>query len=158
MRGSTRAFGRVEDVIMALGLSTATVAGEIELALAAPSGTARLRRVLGHRSFVIAGAVLATIVLLAIAAPLVAPYDPYAQDLANRLIPPAFMDGGSWAHPLGTDGLGRDYLSRVIYGARVSLMIGVLTALLSGLIGAVLGVTAGYFGGRVDAVICYVLA
>jgi peptide/nickel transport system permease protein len=68
------------------------------------------------------------------------------------------MEGGSWAHPLGTDPLGRDYLSRVIYGARVSLMIGLLTALLSGLIGAALGITAGYFGGRVDALICYVLA
>jgi len=111
-----------------------------------------------HKSFVIAGSILAVIVLMALAAPLIAPYDPYAQDLGNRLVPPAFMEGGSWAHPLGTDPLGRDYLSRVIYGARVSLMIGLLTALLSGLIGAVLGITAGYFGGRVDALICYVLA
>ena len=111
-----------------------------------------------HKSFVIAGSILAAIVLMALAAPLIAPYDPYAQDLGNRLVPPAFMEGGSWVHPLGTDPLGRDYLSRVIYGARVSLMIGLLTALLSGLIGAVLGITAGYFGGRVDALICYVLA
>ena len=113
---------------------------------------------LQHKGFVIAGAILGVIVLMALTAPLVAPYDPYAQDLGNRLVPPAFMEGGSWAHPLGTDGLGRDYLSRVMYGARVSLMIGLLTALISGLIGAVLGVTAGYFGGRVDALICYVLA
>lgn len=113
---------------------------------------------LQHKSFVIAGAILGLIVLMALSAPLGAPYDPYAQDLGNRLVPPVFLEGGSWAHPFGTDALGRDYLSRVIYGARVSLMIGVLTALLSGLIGAVLGVTAGYFGGRVDAVICYVLA
>ena len=111
-----------------------------------------------HKSFVIAGSILAVIVLMAVAAPMIAPYDPYAQDLGNRLVPPAFMEGGSSAHPLGTDPLGRDYLSRVIYGARVSLMIGLLTALLSGLIGAVLGITAGYFGGRVDALICYVLA
>ena len=111
-----------------------------------------------HKSFVIAGSILAAIVLMALAAPMIAPYDPYAQDLGNRLVPPAFMEGGSWTHPLGTDPLGRDYLSRVIYGARVSLMIGLLTALLSGLIGAVLGITAGYFGGRVDALICYVLA
>jgi peptide/nickel transport system permease protein len=142
---------------MALGLTSATATvGEIELAPAL--GTVRLRRMLGHKSFVIAGAILSVIVLLAVAAPLVAPYDPYAQDLGNRLVPPAFMDGGSWAHPFGTDALGRDYLTRVIYGARVSLMIGVLTALMSGLIGAVLGVTAGYFGGRIDAVICYMLA
>jgi peptide/nickel transport system permease protein len=73
-------------------------------------------------------------------------------------VPPVFMDGGSWAHPLGTDALGRDYMSRVVYGARVSLLIGVLTALMSGIIGAALGVTAGYFGGRVDSIICYILA
>jgi len=129
---------------------------DVELAAVAPGGASR--RMLQHKGFVIAGAILGVIVLMALTAPLVAPYDPYAQDLGNRLVPPAFMEGGSWAHPLGTDGLGRDYLSRVIYGARVSLMIGLLTALISGLIGAVLGVTAGYFGGRVDALICYVLA
>ena len=138
-------------------LATATIE-DIERALAPPPGTVRLRRMLGHRSFVIAGVVLAIIVGLAIAAPLVSPHDPYAQNLANRLVPPVFMDGGSWAHPLGTDALGRDYMSRVIYGARVSLLIGVLTALMSGIIGAGLGVTAGYFGGRVDSIICYILA
>ena len=138
-------------------LSTATIE-DVERALTPAPGTVRLRRMLGHRSFVIAGTVLAVMVVLAIAAPLIAPYDPYAQDLSRRLIPPVFMDGGSWANPLGTDALGRDYLSRVIYGARVSLLIGVLTALMSGVIGAVLGVTAGYFGGRVDSVICYILA
>ena len=135
-----------------LAVSTA----EVDLATVAPGGASR--RMLQHKGFVIAAAILGVIVLMALTAPLVAPYDPYAQDLGNRLVPPAFMEGGSWAHPLGTDGLGRDYLSRVIYGARVSLMIGLLTALISGLIGAVLGVTAGYFGGRVDALICYVLA
>ena len=138
-------------------LSTAMIE-DVERALTPAPGTVRLRRMLGHRSFVIAGTVLAVMVVLAIAAPLIAPYDPYAQDLSRRLIPPVFMDGGSWANPLGTDALGRDYLSRVIYGARVSLLIGVLTALMSGVIGAVLGVTAGYFGGRVDSVICYILA
>jgi len=131
---------------------------EIERSLAPSPGLLRANRMLAHKGFVIAGAVFAAIVLMALAAPLLSPYDPYAQDLANRLVPPAFMQGGSWAHALGTDALGRDYLSRVIYGARVSLMIGLATALISGVIGAVLGVTAGYFGGRVDAVICYVLA
>ena len=128
------------------------------LVLGPSVGALRMNRILGHRGFVIAGSIFLLIVLMAIAAPLLAPYDPYAQNLANRLVPPVFMQGGSWTNPLGTDGLGRDYLSRVIYGARVSLLIGILTALLSGIIGAALGVTAGYFGGRVDAVICYVLA
>lgn len=131
---------------------------EVERAFAPSPGALRWRRLLSHRGFVIAGVLLAIIVLFALFAPFIAPYDPYAQDLNKRLVPPAFMQGGSWTHPLGTDGLGRDYLSRVIYGARVSLMIGVLTALMSGLIGAALGVTAGYFGGKVDAAICYVLA
>ena len=139
-------------------LSTASTVStaDVEVAVATPGGASR--RMLQHKSFVIAGSILAVIVLMALAAPLIAPYNPYDQDLNNRLVAPVFMEGGSWAHPLGTDGLGRDYLSRVIYGARVSLMIGLLTALLSGLIGAVLGITAGYFGGRVDAFICYVLA
>ncbi len=140
------------------GITHTTSIDEIDRALVPSPGALRFNRILGHKGFVIAGSIFALIVLMALAAPLLAPYDPYAQNLVNRLVPPAFMQGGSWAHPLGTDGLGRDYLSRVIYGARVSLMIGVLTALISGIIGAALGITAGYFGGRVDAVICYVLA
>ena len=131
---------------------------EIERALAPSPGALRAKRMLAHKGFVIAAVLIALIVLMALAAPLLAPFDPYEQDLANRLVPPAFLQGGSWAHPFGTDGLGRDYLSRVIYGARVSLMIGLLTALISGIIGAALGVSAGYFGGRVDVFICYVLA
>lgn len=142
----------------AVGSASPSAIAEIEQSLAPSPGTLRLNRMLGYKGFVIAGTIFGLIVLMALAAPLLAPYDPYAQNLTNRLVPPAFMQGGSWAHPLGTDGLGRDYLSRVIYGARVSLLIGVLTALMSGLIGAALGVTAGYFGGRVDAVICYILA
>ena len=142
---------------MASPLSSASTVSTADVELAA-GGSLRSRRMLQHKSFVIAGGILAVIVVMALAAPLIAPYDPYDQDLGNRLVAPAFMEGGSWAHPLGTDALGRDYLSRIIYGARVSLMIGLLTALLSGVIGAVLGITAGYFGGRVDAFICYVLA
>ncbi|MPZ43171.1 MAG: ABC transporter permease subunit [Betaproteobacteria bacterium] len=140
-----------------IGVATATIE-DVERALTPAPGRIRLRRMLGHRSFVIAGVVLALIVGLALAAPLVSPHDPYIQNLNNRLVPPVFLDGGSWAHPLGTDALGRDYLARVVYGARISLLIGVLTALMSGVIGAALGVSAGYFGGRVDSVICYILA
>jgi peptide/nickel transport system permease protein len=105
-----------------------------------------------------AGAViLAVILVLALLAPWISPHDPYAQDLAKRLIPPIWQDRGSWDHLLGTDKLGRDYLSRLIWGGRISLLIGVSTVVISGVIGTALGVAAGFFGGRVDAVISYVI-
>lgn len=123
-----------------------------------PSPTARFfRRARGHTSVTFGGGVLLAIVLMAVFAPLIAPHDPYEQDLFKRLLPPFWMDGSNPAHLLGTDQLGRDYLSRIIYGAQISLLIGVATALISGIIGCALGVTAGYFGGRVDAVITFVI-
>jgi peptide/nickel transport system permease protein len=94
---------------------------------------------------------------LAIVAPLIAPYDPYAQDLLARVVPPVWHDRGTWTHLLGTDNLGRDYLSRLLYGARVSLSIGLTTAATSAVIGSALGVTAGYFGGRIDALISFLI-
>ena len=127
-------------------------------ALAAPSPGALLRRrVLGHTGLLIGAAVLAAVVFMALAAPLLVPYDPYDQDLARRLIPPIWHDEGTWAHPLGTDMLGRDYLSRLVYGARISLLIGFAVMLISGLIGTALGVAAGYFGGKVDLVVTYLI-
>ncbi|MGE5793898.1 MAG: ABC transporter permease [Bacteroidota bacterium] len=126
--------------------------------LVAPSPGALLRRrVFGHAGLLIGAGVLAAVVLMALAAPLLAPYDPYDQDLARRLIPPIWHAEGTWAHPLGTDMLGRDYLSRVIYGARISLLIGFAVMLISGLIGAALGIAAGYFGGKVDLVVTYLI-
>lgn len=114
------------------------------------------RRVLGHHGLLLGGSVLGLLVLVAIFAPLLAPHDPYAQSLMNRMQPPVFL-GGTWEHPLGTDHLGRDYLSRLIYGARISLLIGTVAALISGTIGTILGVCAGYFGGRVDAVVTFMI-
>ncbi len=96
--------------------------------------------------------------LIALAAPLLVPHDPFAQDLAQRYISPAWMQGGSPAHWLGTDGLGRDYLSRLILGARISMMIGITTIVLSGVIGTTLGVLGGYFGGTVDAVVMFIVS
>jgi peptide/nickel transport system permease protein len=116
-----------------------------------------LWRSLGHSGLVIGGVILIAIVALALAAPLIAPHDPAAQDLARRLRPPIWFAKGTWEHVLGTDKLGRDYLSRLIYGARISLLIGSLTVLISGTIGTVIGVCAGYFGGRVDAALSYVV-
>jgi peptide/nickel transport system permease protein len=106
-----------------------------------------------HKGFLFGGTVLLLIVIMALTAPLLAPHDPYKQSLAKRLVGPIWHANGTWEHPLGTDNLGRDYLSRIMYGARISLLIGVAAMLISGIIGTVMGVAAGYFGGRVDMVV-----
>lgn len=105
----------------------------------------------------IGGTLLALIVLIAVFAPLLAPHDPIAQDLTRRLLPPFWHDRSVPDHLLGTDHLGRDYLSRLIYGARVSLGVGLGVILVSGAIGITLGLLAGYFGGRVDMVISFAI-
>ena len=95
----------------------------------------------------------AGLLFMAAAAPLIAPYCPTAQDLRARLVPPAWEDGGSWKHALGTDHLGRDVLSRVIHGSQVSLAVGASVVLIAGAFGVVLGLMAGYHGGRTDSFI-----
>src|SRR5580704_1359500 len=115
------------------------------------------RRVLAHTGLMIGGAVLALIVLGALLAPWLAPDDPFAQDLTQRLIPPVWYPKGTWAHAFGTDNLGRDYLSRIIFGARISLSIGVSVMVISGLIGTALGLAAGYFGARIDMAVTFVI-
>ncbi|MBM0205858.1 ABC transporter permease [Micromonospora sp. STR1s_5] len=122
-----------------------------------PPAALAWRRSLRHPGLLIGAGTVSVIVLVALFAPLLAPYDPYAQDLLNRLIDPIWHPGGTWEHPLGTDHLGRDYLSRLIYGSRVSLMIGLFAAAVSGVIGTTLGLAAGYFGGRVDAAIMFLV-
>ncbi|PKP75497.1 MAG: peptide ABC transporter permease [Alphaproteobacteria bacterium HGW-Alphaproteobacteria-6] len=92
-------------------------------------------------------------VLMAILAPWVAPQDPYATDLFRRLQPPAWIEGGDWAFPLGCDALGRDILSRMIYGARISIFIGASVILVATTIGILAGLAAGYLRGWVDVVI-----
>jgi peptide/nickel transport system permease protein len=126
--------------------------------LAGPSQRTLLRRrILAHKGLMIGATLIVLILLVALLAPLIAPYDPYAQNLTQRLIPPIWYAKGTWTHVLGTDNLGRDYLSRVIYGARVSLLIGASVMVVSGLIGTALGLTAGYFGGRVDMAITFLV-
>jgi peptide/nickel transport system permease protein len=115
--------------------------------------SAALSSLLRNRLAVVALVVLAILLIAAVFAPLIAPYDPNAQDLLLRLKPPAWQHGGSGAHLLGTDQLGRDMLSRVIYGTRVSLMVGAGAALLAGVIGTVVGLVAGYFGGWPDRIL-----
>jgi peptide/nickel transport system permease protein len=108
-----------------------------------------LRRFLRNRAATAGGIVVLLVWIVALSAPLVAPYDPVAHlSSANRLKPP-----GSPGYVLGTDDFGRDLLSRLIYGARISLQVGVIVVLLSGSIGVTLGAIAGYFGGLTDEII-----
>jgi peptide/nickel transport system permease protein len=101
--------------------------------------------------------IVGLVACIAVFAPLLVPHDPFAQDLAHRLVPPAFMQGGGPEHWLGTDQIGRDYLSRLILGARISMLIGLMTIITSGLIGGTLGVIGGYFGGRVDDFVLFAI-
>jgi len=120
-------------------------------------GRIALARILRHGSFWIGGGILLVIVLAALFAPALNSHDPTFQDLGKRLIPPVWDTRGSWANPLGTDQLGRDYLARLIHGGRISLLIGFTSVIISGAIGTALGIAAGYWGGRVDLVINFFL-
>ena len=115
------------------------------------------RRVFGHWGLLFGGVALGAIALIAIFGPLVIGGDPYAQNLLLRMKPPFWMAGTHPDHILGTDHLGRDYLARLVTGARISLAIGLVAALISGLIGTTMGVAAGYFGGRVDLVVTFLI-
>jgi peptide/nickel transport system permease protein len=130
---------------------------ELPEVVLAPAPPTALRRLLANKALLIGGGLLLVIVLVAVFAPLFAPYDPYVQDLGNRTVPPVWYAHGTWAHLLGTDPLGRDYLSRLIYGGRISLLIGASVALLSGVIGTSMGLAAGYFGGRTDMAVSFVV-
>jgi peptide/nickel transport system permease protein len=110
-----------------------------------------VRRRAGNASIVLGTGLLFALAALAAAAPLLASHPPGAQDLAGRLLGP---DG---AHPLGRDDLGRDVLSRLLYGARISLFTGLLVVLVSGTLGVALGTLSGYAGGRVDAALTAVV-
>jgi len=90
------------------------------------------------------------LVVCAVLAPVLATQDPHLGVLSDRLLPPAWLQGGSWSHLFGTDVLGRDIFSRLLYGARVSLLVAFLSVLAAGLVGAAVGIAAGYFGGWLD--------
>ena len=97
--------------------------------------------------------VLLVFVIMAVFAPWSAPQDPYETDLFRRLQPPAWMEGGEWGYLLGCDALGRDILSRIIYGARISIFIGTVVVIAATMIGIMAGLAAGYLRGWVDVVI-----
>ena len=101
--------------------------------------------------------IIAVMVVVAVFAPLIAPHSPTEQSLPDKLKPPAWQEGGSATHLLGTDLLGRDLFSRLVYGARVSLTVAAFALLSGGLIGLAVGIIAGYLGGRVDSVLMRVV-
>ncbi len=125
-----------------------------------PSPAERARkRMLSHIGFMFGIVVLGVILAIAFLAPLISPHDPLDQELSRKLIPPIWHEHpeATWVHPLGTDQFGRDYLSRLIHGSQISLLIGFAAMLISGVIGTAIGVAAGYFGGRVDMVVNFVI-
>jgi peptide/nickel transport system permease protein len=138
---------------------TAVRAGDVALEranapIAGPSaGRRSLRRLWRLKWGLAAAGVLLLIIFVTLAAPWLAPYSPVEVDIRHRLGPPAWMEGGKTDHWFGTDQIGRDLLSRMIYGGRVSLLIGVTAVAISSTIGVLLGLAAGYFGAKIDWII-----
>ena len=116
-----------------------------------------LRKAVSHSGFKFGLFLFLLITFIGVFVPFFVNLSPYEQDISNRLMPPVWSDGGSWEYIFGTDGNGRDYLARIIYGTRISLTIGIGAATVGMLIGVTLGVIAGYFGGIVDQVVSYIL-
>ena len=110
-----------------------------------------------NRAALVGAYIVIGLILSAIFAPILTQYDPLIQNLDNRLIPPFWDDGGSFAHILGTDDFGRDMLTRIFYGARISLVIGIISVSISLSFGVVMGAVAGYFGGLTDLIIMRVV-
>ena len=106
-----------------------------------------------RRAPVIPLAIIGLIVFTATFAPLLTPYSTTKPSLAERLTPPVWDAEGSWDHPLGTDALGRDMATRLMFGGRVSMLVAILTLILGGGIGTAIGLFAGYYGGRLDSVL-----
>jgi len=116
-----------------------------------------LREIVSDRVGLFGVGVVGALVILAIFAPLIAPKDPAAQDLTDALKPPFWYADGDFANALGTDSLGRDILSRMIYGTRITILVGVSVVAVSGAFGTVMGLIAGYKGGRTDSIIMRVV-
>jgi ABC-type dipeptide/oligopeptide/nickel transport system permease subunit len=106
-----------------------------------------------HPLAFVGGIIVIIYLFMALFAPILTPHNPTQGDLRIRLAPPAWESGGSWEYPLGTDAQGRDLLSRIIFGARVSLGVGLISVAISVGVGTLLGMFAGYFGGRFDNIV-----
>lgn len=111
------------------------------------------RRFCSRRLALVGGSIVFAFLLSAVLAPFLSPHDPLEGDLGNRFKPPVWMEGGDWVHPLGCDQMGRDILSRTLYGARISILVGIVVIVFSAVIGTLLGIFAGYFGGWIDIII-----
>lgn len=118
---------------------------------------AALKRAHKHHGLKIGFAILLVMAVFALFAPWLAPHDPYLQNLSLRMLPPVWNEGGNWEYLLGTDHLGRDYLSRLIHGARISMTIGLGAASIGAVIGVTLGLIAGYFGGWIDQAVNFLV-
>ena len=112
-----------------------------------------LVRLVRRRTALFGMIVVAAVILAAVFAPLVSPFDPLAQDIGQRLKEPGWQDVGGRVHLLGTDHLGRDILSRIIHGSRIALLVGLSAVAISGVLGMAIGLVAGYFRGKVDDVL-----
>jgi peptide/nickel transport system permease protein len=130
-----------------------------ETSAATAPGPGRLRPGLRHLAsrqravHVLGAAIVVSLVITGVLAPWLAPRDPLAQDVTIRLLPPVSSLNGTWQYPLGTDQLGRDVLSRLIYGSRITLLVGFFSVVIGGLIGILGGLASGYLGGVCDIVI-----
>ena len=133
-------------------LATAGISPK-SVAATAPARTHTLRQLLKRKTFVIGAIGLTIIVLIAIFAPFLAPHDPLKQDLANSLAPPFWAEGGTFDYPLGTDTLGRDVASRLMFGARNSLVIAFFAVLLASVLGLAAGMSAGFSRGPWDSIL-----
>ncbi len=123
----------------------------------AQAGRRRIRAIgralWGNKTATVSGAMVLILIFCAIFAPLISPHDPLRQNPKNRLLPPVFMEGGSWEHVLGTDGNGRDLFSRILYGLSISLVLSVSAVLIALCVGVTIGLIAGFFGGVIDTVL-----
>lgn len=131
-------------------MTTAAVTASPELA---PAGRSFARALFAGPATVVGAAIVALVALCAIFAPWLAPHDPNVQALASAGQPPAWLAGGARAHVLGTDNLGRDILSRMLWGARIASVVGLCVVAIGGTLGVTAGLVAGYFGGNVDMAI-----
>jgi peptide/nickel transport system permease protein len=120
---------------------------------ARPEWLTFLRRLARRRTALFGACVVVAVIVTALAASVLSPFDPIEQDIGHRLKPPGWQDAGGTRHLLGTDHLGRDLLARVIFGARPALLVGAAAVAISGVLGMAMGLISGYFGGRTDDVI-----